>query len=101
MTDGGRDGESAFYVLTLRDGVSEVSESEVESPDARVTGDTAAWIEAFAPGRKRAELRIDGLRIEGNATLAEALLEQLIPAGDGDSEHAVDHQPADQQSAVA
>jgi hypothetical protein len=64
--------EGASYTFTLgRDGVT-IEERPADEPDARVSGDRLAWINAFGPGRDR-----DRLSISGNASLASMLLDGL------------------------
>lgn len=89
VTNGGKEGGPACYSVTLTQAGASVSETQTESPDALVSGDTAAWIEAFAPGQDR-----DGLTITGDATLARTLMGLLIPAQQRREEEA-------QRSAVA
>ena len=75
VSDGGKDGVGASYSVALGPDGATVAEAATESPDAVVTGDTGAWIEAFAPGQGR-----DGLTVLGDATLAHTLIDLLIPA---------------------
>jgi DNA-binding HxlR family transcriptional regulator len=72
VSDGGREGIVATYTVRLTADGAEISESPAEQRDALVRGDTAGWIEAFAPGRDRS-----GLSIEGDADLAGALIDLL------------------------
>jgi DNA-binding HxlR family transcriptional regulator len=75
VSDGGRDGAGSTYTVSLADGGAEISESVAQQQaDATITGATAGWIEAFAPGRDTR-----GLTIEGNAELARRLIEMLTP----------------------
>jgi len=57
------------YTLTAADGRVDVVERAAASPDARVVGTEAAWVASLGPDGSRAELEI-----EGDHTLAEALL---------------------------
>jgi hypothetical protein len=61
--------------LTLNEGDASVVEQPAEDPDARISGDTAAWVRAFAPDHDR-----DGLQISGNRNLADALLDGMMPS---------------------
>ncbi len=71
VTDGHRDGGTATYTVTIGERV-EIVERPAERPDARVSGDAAAWIRAFAPEQDEGALLIDGDR-----SLAETLLGSL------------------------
>jgi len=76
VTDGGRDGAGTTCTLTLSADGAEISESVMEHPDAVVSGDTASWIEAFAPGHQRGRLSIDG-----EVELAHSLIDMLALGG--------------------
>jgi DNA-binding HxlR family transcriptional regulator len=76
VTDGGREGTGTAYTVTLGANGAEVSETVAEHPDAVVTGDSKAWIEAFAPGQDRSRLAA-----EGRAELAWALIDMLALGG--------------------
>jgi DNA-binding HxlR family transcriptional regulator len=75
VSDGGRDGAGSSYTVSMTAGGAEITESIAEQPDATISGATAGWIEAFAPGRDTR-----GLAIAGNAELARALIETLTPS---------------------
>jgi hypothetical protein len=66
-----RDGKSSYTFTLAKDGVT-VAERGADSPDATVTGDRGAWIDAFGPGRDR-----ERLAIAGNSRLAGLLLDGL------------------------
>lgn len=72
VTDGHRDGGPATYTVTLAEDRVEVAERAGEQPAARITGDAAAWIRAFAPDQDQAALNVDGDR-----PMAETVLSQL------------------------
>jgi DNA-binding HxlR family transcriptional regulator len=73
-----------FYSLIVSRGSVRIAEHASDSPQAKVSGTTSAWIEALAPGGDRSELLITG-----DASLASALLNGLAPQMLGDSaEHA-------------
>jgi DNA-binding HxlR family transcriptional regulator len=75
VTDGKPDREPAVFAFSLSgDGVSLV---EVPAPDAdaRVRGDSAAWVSAFSPGHDRS-----GLSIQGEGQLVEVILDALALA---------------------
>jgi HxlR-like helix-turn-helix protein len=67
----GKGGEPASYVFTVSKDRVSIAEHEAHA-DARVKGDTAAWVRAFSPGGDR-----QGLQIKGNRQLAEWLLDGL------------------------
>jgi DNA-binding HxlR family transcriptional regulator len=89
VSDGGREGIAATYTVRLTADGAEIAESAAQQPDAVIRGDTAGWIEAFAPGRDRS-----GLSIEGDAELAAALIDTLALGRPG-------ARAAEQRSAVA
>jgi hypothetical protein len=73
VTDGREGGEPASYALTAStDGVA-IQERPAESADARVTGDTAAWIAALSPSQDRG-----GLQLSGDRALAERMIDGLM-----------------------
>jgi DNA-binding HxlR family transcriptional regulator len=72
VTDGKGDGEAAAYSFSMNDGTVSLTELPSSDADARVRGDTAAWVSAFSPGHDRSALQIQGER-----TLAELLLDGL------------------------
>jgi hypothetical protein len=75
ITDGHREGGPATFTLTTAADGTTVAEQRSERPGARVTGDLATWVRAFAP-----EPDVAGLTIEGDATMARALLASLAAA---------------------
>jgi hypothetical protein len=75
VTDGKPDGESASYAFSLADDGVSLSEVPAGDSDARVSGNTAAWVMAFSPGHDR-----NGLAIQGDPKLAELLLSGLALA---------------------
>ena len=72
ITDGHRDGGPLTLTATLDDDSSRVMEQPADHADARITGDTRAWVNAFSPGGNTSSLQING-----NNKLAESLLGQL------------------------
>jgi DNA-binding HxlR family transcriptional regulator len=68
-----RDGETFAYSLTLSSDGASVHERPTEQPDARIAGDTAAWVSAFSPEGDRG-----ALEIMGDRRLAEQVLEGLV-----------------------
>jgi DNA-binding HxlR family transcriptional regulator len=72
VTDGKPDGETASYTFSLTENGVSLIELPSSDSDARVTGNTAAWVNAFSPGQDR-----NGLAIQGDPKLAELLLSGL------------------------
>jgi DNA-binding HxlR family transcriptional regulator len=72
VTDGKPDGEPASYSFSLGEHGVTLTEVPAGDSDARVTGNTAAWVMAFSPGHDR-----NGLAIQGDPKLAELLLSGL------------------------
>jgi hypothetical protein len=66
---------AASYTLTVFSGRATIAEHAAEMPDARVTGTTAEWIEAFSPAGNRS-----GLKLTGDGKLANVLLDGLALA---------------------
>ncbi len=62
-------GQAVSYSLTAFAGRITLEERPADRADARVNGDTAAWIAAFSPDHERG-----GLQITGDHGLVEALL---------------------------
>jgi DNA-binding HxlR family transcriptional regulator len=72
VTDGHREGGPLTYSISIESDRVSIAEQPAQAPDARITGDTTAWIRAFAPGTDTT-----GLDFTGDTTLAETMLEQL------------------------
>jgi DNA-binding HxlR family transcriptional regulator len=85
----GHDGESISYLVSLTPSGATLSENEAGSADARLKGNTLAWVNALSPGGDRS-----GLRTSGDERLAAALLDELSyygsrgRASDGERESA-------------
>ena len=62
-------------LLTIDDGAVAISEDMSTDADVRITGPERAWVEALGPDASRTELEI-----EGDASIAESLLDALAPA---------------------
>jgi hypothetical protein len=77
VSDGKEGGESAVHTLTASEGRITLQESAAERADARISGDTSAWIAALSPEHDRSRLTITG-----DQTLAHRLLDGLV-AGPG------------------
>ncbi len=78
VTDG-REGAPASYSFSLSPEGIALSEAAAEQPDARVSGDTAAWISAFSPAPDRS-----GLQVTGSQALVGVVLGGLAPSYDND-----------------
>ena len=76
-------GEAACYLFTASGEQVAIEEVPATQPDARVSGDLAAWVAAFSPGHER-----DGLTVTGDGRLAGALLDGLC-AGEAHAADAV------------
>jgi len=75
VTDGHRDGGPTTYTVDMTGEHVELHEQPGSQPAARVSGDTAAWTRAFAPGTDDAALHFSGDR-----PLADSLIGQLSRA---------------------
>ncbi len=73
ITDGHRDGGPLTLTAMLDNGSSRVMEQPADHADARISGDTRAWVSAFSPGGT-----VTTLQINGDSRLAEYMLEQLV-----------------------
>lgn len=72
ITDGHREGGPLTLTVTIEQQASRVSDEPSTSTDARINGDTRAWIAAFSPGGTA-----NALQISGDRRLAEHMLAQL------------------------
>ena len=70
--------ETAAYTFAISNDQVTLSEHAADRAEAQVTGDTAAWINAFSPEGDRT-----GLQVTGSAELASFLLDCLGAAGPG------------------
>ncbi len=75
VSDGRPSGEAAFYGMALSAYGVTIAERECEWPEAGVSGDTAAWVDALSPDPDRS-----GLTLSGDRRLAELLLGELAPS---------------------
>jgi DNA-binding HxlR family transcriptional regulator len=73
ITDGHRDGGPLTLTAMLDNGSSRVMEQPADHADARISGDTRAWVSAFSPGGT-----VTTLQINGDSQLAEYMLAQLV-----------------------
>lgn len=64
---------AAVYTFTVSGSGVRVQEQAAEGPDARVSGNAAAWVRAFSPDHDRS-----GLELIGDQQLAEGLLAGLF-----------------------
>ena len=62
-------GQDRTYILSVARGQIDVSEEEIASPDATVSGELSAWVRALGP-----EADASGLRMAGRSSLAEQVL---------------------------
>jgi HxlR-like helix-turn-helix len=69
----GKQSRPRDYVLTVRDGKVKIEERDEPKPDAKVSGSHKAWVAALGPDGDR-----DGLKFEGDRSLAEALLDGVV-----------------------
>jgi DNA-binding HxlR family transcriptional regulator len=72
VTDGHRDGGSTIYTVILSGDTVELREQFSADPTAQVSGNTSAWVRAFAPGTD-----CSSLEFSGNRSLADSLIGQL------------------------
>ncbi len=72
VTDGHREGGPLTMTVTFQDTGCQVTEQPADTPAAQITGNTGAWVQAFAPGGGMASLTIGG-----NRDLAEHLIARL------------------------
>jgi len=72
VTDGHREGGPLTFSVKFHAGKTEVSEQPSDAPDTQISGDSRAWVAAFAPSGV-----MSGLAISGDSALAEYLLTQL------------------------
>jgi hypothetical protein len=66
----------AMYTFTLSDDGVTLDERSADRADARVTATAEEWVKAFSPDRDRS-----GLRLAGEQSLAESLLDGLVASG--------------------
>jgi len=71
----GKQARPRDYVLTVRDGKVEIEERDEPKADAKVSGSHKAWVAALGPDGDR-----DGLKFEGDRSLAEAVLDGVAAA---------------------
>jgi DNA-binding HxlR family transcriptional regulator len=72
VTDGERDGGPITYTIETGSGGVIVTQQSAQDASAKVTGDTAAWVKAFAPAPE-----FSALQISGDRASAEIVLGQL------------------------
>jgi hypothetical protein len=78
VTGGGRDGAAITYTVELHGDHAEVREAASDGAETKIAGDVQAWVKAFSPDGDR-----DGLQVQGDHALAEAVLGSLALQGDG------------------
>jgi hypothetical protein len=74
VTDAVAEDQPARFSLTLTPEAVNIAEEGAALADARIRGDTAAWIRAFSPQPDRS-----GLNFIGDLDLSEAVLSALAP----------------------
>jgi len=72
VNDAKAGGEAASYSLTASGEQISIEEGQAAQPDARVSGDVAAWVAAFSPDHDRG-----GLNVTGDRRLADGVLDGL------------------------
>lgn len=72
VTDGHREGGPLTLTVAFGEHGSRVAEQPSDGPTAQISGDTRAWVSAFAPGGS-----LNALAIQGDRGLAEHLIQQL------------------------
>jgi DNA-binding HxlR family transcriptional regulator len=72
ITDGHREGGPLTLTIMMEGDSSRVSEEPSEHAEARISGDSRAWVAAFSPGGSTSSLMIDGDR-----GMAEMMIGQL------------------------
>jgi DNA-binding HxlR family transcriptional regulator len=72
VTDGHREGGPTTYTVVFNGDTLDLHEEFSADPTAQVSGDTSAWIKAFAPGTD-----FGALQFSGNRSLADLLIGQL------------------------
>ena len=72
VTDGHREGGPTTYTVVFAGDTVELHEQFSADATAQVSGDTSAWVEAFAP-----EPSVSSLQFSGNRSLADLLIGQL------------------------
>lgn len=75
ITDGHREGGPLTVTVTIGEDASRVTEEPSERADARISGDSRAWVAAFSPGGS-----MNSLTISGNRAMAEMMIGQLSRA---------------------
>jgi DNA-binding HxlR family transcriptional regulator len=72
ITDGHREGGPLTLTVSMDQKASGVSEEPSERADARIRGDSRAWVAAFSPGGN-----MNALQISGDRALAEQMIRRL------------------------
>lgn len=75
ITDGHREGGPLTLTIMLEDGTSRVIEEPSDRADARISGDSRAWVAAFSPGAS-----MSSLVVSGDRALAETMVNELSRA---------------------
>jgi len=72
ITDGHREGGPLTLTASLEQSSTHLIEGSSERADARVSGDSRAWVAAFSPGGS-----MSSLQISGDRGMAERMIRQL------------------------
>jgi DNA-binding HxlR family transcriptional regulator len=75
VTDGHREGGPLTFTATLAERTVTLAEGNASTASASITGDTAGWVRALAPGTD-----VGGLTITGDRDLAERFVRSLSQA---------------------
>lgn len=72
ITDGHREGGPLTLTISMEQGLSRLIEEPSDGADARISGDSRAWVAAFSPGGS-----MGSLQISGDRGMAEQMIGQL------------------------
>jgi DNA-binding HxlR family transcriptional regulator len=75
ITDGHREGGPLTLTISMERGMSRLVEQPSDGADARISGDSRAWVAAFSPGGS-----MSSLQITGDRGVADQMLGQLSRA---------------------
>jgi DNA-binding HxlR family transcriptional regulator len=89
VTDGHREGGPTTYTVRLTGDSVELQEQFSADPTTQVTGDTLAWVQAFAP-----DSDVSALQFSGDRSLADLVIGQLCAAGTQAAHGSADRQIA-------
>jgi DNA-binding HxlR family transcriptional regulator len=72
ISDGHREGGPLTLTIMMEPGSSRVTEEPSERANARISGDSRAWVAAFSPGGS-----MSSLQVSGDRDMAEIMIGQL------------------------